>query len=249
MNKVKTLITLLLVGIFGFGVMSAQTEDTLKLEDLAVTGQVGYESDYVFRGQKVSNEDVAVVSFATEYKKVYVGMDSFWSIASEDFSSEVDLFVGMKVDDVLFDGTFVDVGIVGYFYNADFSPDTTEIYVGVGADLYIVDLDGYLYYDIDRESLTAIASATNTLQLTDKAPVFGKLFLITRGELGFVNDNDELSVNPVDYKYGFASVSTDLVVFVKDAKLSVGARYNYTDDEDVVDIDDLSWGASLGFAF
>jgi hypothetical protein len=247
MNKIKTLITLLFIGMFATFAGFASDTNVLSLSDIDVGAQVGYESTYVFRGQEVA-DDVLVASVRADYNKVYLAVDSYWGL-NDDFGTEVDLTGGILVEDILFEGTFVDAGVIGYFYDSNVSVDTVEFYVGVGTDLRIVDLDGYVYYDVDREALTLIGSATNTLQLTENAPLFGKVFLVTTGRIGFVKDNGGLTFDAEDYEYGFASVSSDLVVSVKDVQLSVGARYNFSDDIDANDIDDFSWGAAVGYTF
>jgi hypothetical protein len=243
----KTLITLLIIGALAFGTVFGQEQDESNLYfDASV--EVGFESSYVFRGQELSNE-VVKTSVVVEFNKVYLAVDSFWSVSSSDTENETDLYAGLIVEDVLFAGTFVDVGVVGYFYDTSLSTDTVEAYIGVGADLFLVDVDGYVYYDFDRESLSVVGTVTNTLKVVEDFPLFGKVFLVTQGEVGFVTDNAGLDVVADDFEYGYAKVSSDVVVFVKGVEVSVGARYNFSDDEDTNDINDLSWGASVGYSF
>ena len=204
----KNKLIMVIMGLLTMLVATAQAElssDTLKLSDINVTTQVGYESSYVFRGQEVA-DDVITASVRTEYKQVYIGVDSTWGTNSKSFNNEVDVYGGLLIQDVLFDNTFIDVGAVGYFYNRAFAADSTELYVGIGADLVAVDVEGYLFYDMDTETITAIATVANTLQLTENAPWVGKVFLTTQGQVGFVDSGNKQNRALSEFKYGFASI-------------------------------------------
>ena len=70
------------------------------------------------------------------------------------------------------------------------------------------------------------------------------------GQIGFVQTDDSLGNGTnIDLEYGFANLSSNLVVAVKDVEVSVGARYNYADDDGILDLDDFSWGVSAGYSF
>lgn len=249
MNKIKTLLTVLIIGIAGVVGMSAQ--ESTDVSD-SVSVNAGFESSYVFRGQEVDT-DVVTASVVVELNKVYVGVDSFWATRTGNFTSEVNLYAGLVVDDVLFEDTFVDVGVVGYFYpNSEPTSKeyTTELYVGGGVDLSWVDVDGYVYYDIDRQALTFVGSIYHALVLLEDAPLFGEVLLVNKGQMGFVQSNDSLGDNTnLDLEYGFVNVSSNLVVQVNNVDVSAGVRYNFVDDNDVLDLNDFSWGVSAGYSF
>jgi len=106
-------------------------------EDSPISANVGFTSDYVYRGVSQSNENIAVqggFDYAHD-SGFYIGT---WG-SSIDWldkgGAEVDVYAGFSnsIGDTDFS---YDVGVLQYFYPggdiAGESPDTTELYVGFG---------------------------------------------------------------------------------------------------------------------
>lgn len=244
----KKLITLFCIGIFG-GLSSFAS-----FPDSSINSSVGFESSYVFRGQEIDT-DVVTVSAEVELNKTYIRVDSFWSTRSSEFDSEVDLSGGIFVDDVLLPDSFLDVGVVGYFYpdaNVQLSETeyTVELYAGYGVDLGLAKTSVYLYYDIDRKALTVVGEVSNAFTLSNNVPVFDSVSIETVGQVGFIEADDTIGNNSnISLQYGFASAKSSLVGRVNNFSMSVGGRYDYTDDSDVIDLNDFSWFVNAGYSF
>lgn len=144
--------TILALAVLAAGV-SASAAEASKASDLAVTLDVTYVSNYVFRGA-IRAEDSIQPSVEATYGNFYGGV---WY--SDDVNgtalSETDLYVGYNL---AINETFsADFGATRYLYDGQSGADTTEVYAGVKANV-LLSPSVYYYYDFDREVSSYIGS-------------------------------------------------------------------------------------------
>lgn len=124
-----------------------------KPADLAVTLDVTYVNNYVFRGGLLA-EDSIQPSVEATYGDFYAGV---WY--SDDVNaaalSETDVYVGYNL---AINETFsADLGATRYLYDGQSGLDTTEVYAGIKANV-LLSPSVYYYYDFDREVSSYIGS-------------------------------------------------------------------------------------------
>jgi uncharacterized protein (TIGR02001 family) len=150
MNKTILALAALAVGA------SAYAQDTAKTSDLAVTLDVTYVSDYVFRAKKVADDSIQP-SVEAAYGDFYAGLWHSNDINSSKGFSETDLYAGYGL---AINETFsADLGVTRYTYQGSGSSadNTTEVYAGLSADV-LLSPSVYYYHDFDLEVNTYIAS-------------------------------------------------------------------------------------------
>jgi uncharacterized protein (TIGR02001 family) len=151
--------TLIALAALAAGV-SASAQDAAKTTPLAVTLDVTYVNNYVFRGTLLA-EDSIQPSVEATYGDFYAGV---WY--SDDVNatalSETDLYVGYNL---AINETFAaDFGVTRYVYDGGNGSDSTEVFAGVKADV-LLSPSVYYYYDFDREVSSYIASIGHTLPI------------------------------------------------------------------------------------
>ncbi|MEX0323361.1 MAG: TorF family putative porin [Puniceicoccaceae bacterium] len=134
----------------------------VQAEEITVTGTVGYETKYIFRGVALADDffspavDVSVGDF-------YAGA---WAALPIDsmFDEEVDLYAGMN--NSLSETTTLDVGVTLYTYPGSDADSTVEFYSGLSWDLPLSP-SFYVFYDIDLDTLTTEFSFGKTVEIND----------------------------------------------------------------------------------
>ncbi len=135
----------------------------VQAEEISVSGTVGYETKYVFRGVALADDffspavDVSVGNF-------YAGA---WAALPIDsmFDEELDLYAGLNQD--LGDITTLDVGLTLYTYPGADADSTTEFYAGLSWDMQLSP-SLYVFYDIDLDALTGEFSFGKTVEINEK---------------------------------------------------------------------------------
>jgi len=110
------------------------------------SASVGVFSNYVWRGQKLSNSYVIQPSVGITYNGFGANL---WSNIDPDFSDELEITETDVTIDYAFDidRFSFDVGLI--YYGLEGAPDTAEIYATVSYDT-ILSPAVTLYYDIDE---------------------------------------------------------------------------------------------------
>jgi uncharacterized protein (TIGR02001 family) len=151
--------TILALAALAAGV-SASAQEATKTTPLAVTLDVTYVNNYVFRGTLLA-EDSIQPSVEATYGDFYAGV---WY--SDDVNatalSETDLYVGYNL---AINETFsADLGVTRYIYDGSSGADSTEVFVGVKADV-LLSPSVYYYYDFDRDVSSYIGSIGYSLPI------------------------------------------------------------------------------------
>lgn len=134
----------------------------VQAEDITVSGTVGYETKYVFRGVALADGyfspavDVSVGDF-------YAGAWAALPIDSE-FDDEVDIYGGMTYE--LSDLTSLDLGATLYTYPGADVDSTLEFYSGLSFDVELSP-SIYVFYDIDLDVLTFEGSVGRSVEMTE----------------------------------------------------------------------------------
>jgi uncharacterized protein (TIGR02001 family) len=156
----KTIIALAALAVGA----SAYAQDTAKTSELAVTLDVTYVSDYIFRGVKLADDSIQP-SIEAAYGDFYAGLWHSNDINSSAGASETDLYAGYGL---AINETFsADFGVTRYTYQGSGSSalNTTEVYVGVSADV-LLSPSVYYYHDFDLEVNTYIASIGHSFAIS-----------------------------------------------------------------------------------
>jgi hypothetical protein len=196
-----------------------------------------YLSKYVNRGVYLG-DDVVHSALTVEVNKVYLTVNSFWGTQSKDvFDHEWDASLGLTVDDVLFEGTNLDVGVTGYFFPNGVVSDTQELYLGLTVPVLFLDVSGYAYHDTDTKVTTGILTLSNDFGL------FGPFSLSNGLSVGYTDTDNEV-------KYGFTQLNSSLVLSLGESfTTSVGGSYTWSDDSDLFDISELAWNVAASYTF
>lgn len=196
---------------------SVQAQDAAAL---SVTVDVSYVSDYVFRGQLLANDSVQP-SVEVAYGDFYAGA---WhsNEVNGTTDSETDLYIGYGF--ALNDTISLDAGVTRYLYNGQSGADTTEVYVGVSADV-LLSPSLYYYYDFDREA------STFELSIGYSFPIDAiNASLDLSAKAGYASKGGEY-VNPYsneDYTYYVVGAAVPYKLS-ETATFTVGVDYVYND--------------------
>jgi len=140
--------------------VSASAQEAAKKTPLAVTLDVTYVSNYVFRGVRLA-EDSIQPSVEAAYGDFYAGAwhsnDVKTTVATV---SETDFYAGYNL---AINETFsADLGVTRYTYEGGSGLDSTEVFAGVKASV-LLSPSVYYYYDFDRDVSSYIASIGHSL--------------------------------------------------------------------------------------
>ncbi|MFA6961301.1 MAG: TorF family putative porin [Opitutaceae bacterium] len=145
--------TILALAALAVGV-SASAQEAAKTNALAVTLDVTYVSNYVFRAEKLSNSAFQP-SVEAAYGDFYAGIWHSGALNNGELS-ETDLYVGYNL--AINDTFFADIGATRYTYkNVAGNNDATEAFAGVKANVFLSP-SVYYYYDFDNAVSSVIGS-------------------------------------------------------------------------------------------
>jgi len=217
--------TILALAVLAAGV-SASAQESAK-SALAVTLDVTYVSDYVFRGVKLADASIQP-SVEASYGDFYAGAwhsDAISDGASSFGGSETDLYAGYNL---AINETFAaDLGVTRYTYNGGSQGDTTEVFAGLKADV-LLSPSAYYYYDFDLETSSYIGSVGHSLPIAKLG-----LSLDLSATLGYIQ------IPGNDYTYW--GVGAAVPYKLSDtAKLTAAVNYTSVDTSNISNIAGIS---------
>lgn len=208
-------------------------------QELSVSAELGYESDYVFRGVTLA-EDYFAPSVEISYGDMYAGI---WAALPTDseYDSEVDFYAGygFEVSDLISG----DVGFTYYTYpdSADglFDSDvnTFEVYSGLSFEAPLSP-SVYVFYDFDLKAWTVESSVGHSWEVSESTALEASVFF------GYVNADGSES-----YTYFGGGLSYS-VALSDSASWSIGVNYYDLEDDSIKgDSDKITVATSIGFGF
>lgn len=242
MNK-----TIAIIGALAIGAASLNAQ-----EQLSVSATVGWESEYVFRGESLA-EEIFTPAIDVSMGGMYAGLwAALPSDRDADVKTELDLYAGysMAVSELV----SLDFGGTYYTYindiqdviddNDDTADNSFEIYVGGAFDV-MFSPSIYAYYDFDVENFTLESSAGYSWGLAEGLSLDLGVYLgwvmINDDENNkgrYVPEDDEsedLFVEGED-TYWYYGASLDLVYsFTDTASFSIGGRFGGSSEDTLVD--------------
>ena len=236
----------------------------IDLRNLSATVNVGFESQYVFRGSVQADESLQTSIDLS--LPVYGGDLGFGAWNNNDLRSqssshqinddEIDLYVTYMYP--ITDEVNAEFGYTHYWYpdNADGNvTSTNEISLGFSTEYYAL-WGATLYYDFDLEQTTFELSSGYSYNLED----FGmpKTSIDLSAYFGVINTRE---VNGSDDKngYSYGGANVDVVYVLNEiTSLSIGARFAANNDDTgpanglasaSSSEESLWWGAALSMGF
>lgn len=219
-----------------------------KPADVAVTLDVTYVSDYVFRGLKLA-DDTIQPSIEVSYNDFYAGVWHSNDINSSVGSSETDYYVGYGLS---LNETFsADIGVTRYTYQGSGASAfaSTEAYVGLKADV-LLSPSVYYYHDFDQEVNTYIASIGHSLPIANLG-----ISLDLSASYGWVQRPESVPAalgGGGDYSYWGVGVALPYAL-TETATLTAALNYTHVDRSNLPLADQdqdkvvFSLGLSVGF--
>ncbi|MCU0791718.1 MAG: TorF family putative porin [Opitutaceae bacterium] len=219
--------------------LTAQAQDAAPAAEgsaLSVTVDVTYVSDYVFRGAKLGGASIQP-SVEAAYGDFYAGAWHTSELSNTTANAtETDLYAGYGL--ALTDTLSLDAGVTRYTYEGGSNDDTTEVYVGLSADV-LLSPSLYYYYDFDLETYTVEASVGYSLPIDAV-----NTSLDLSGAVGHVGAPGE------DRTYFVVGAAVPYALS-ETATLTVGVDYILNDSDRLIDGDEDGVvgyaGVSIGF--
>lgn len=136
------IFVLSVVIFFGIGITGAHAVSP----DVSGTASVGFFSNYVWRGQKLSNSFVIQPSIGITYKgfgaNIWSNIDSDYDDKVEHTETDFTVDYSFSIEKFSFD--------VGYiYYGLEGAEDTQEFYISAGYDM-LLNPTVTIYYDFDE---------------------------------------------------------------------------------------------------
>ncbi|MCC5789833.1 MAG: hypothetical protein JJT75_09365 [Opitutales bacterium] len=207
----KTSIALCVAAVAATSTLKA----ALPLEDLSVTFDFGYESEYVFRGLKF-DQQVIQPGVELELNGAYAGVWGSYGVNNGPFLAETDYYAGYSfpVDEMI----DLDLGFTYYTFSGT-SDSSFEVYGGASFDL-IGDPSAYIFYDLDLEIWTFELAGGYEI------PLENNLAIELSGALGYQRWTDSFADGGEGkFTHFYLEVHADLVFPINDyASFSVGPR-------------------------
>jgi len=213
-------------------------------ETVSLTG--GFEGQYVFRGQKISDNLVtatAVVSLPTQTELSITGN---WNGNNKDADIQDEIDVTLSQEVSVNDVTSLTFGVIGYFYpQANRSLEETEkSFEGFVSLSYEAFLNPSISagYDFNLKQVFVEGGIEQDVSL----PFLPKNWKLVPGLVaGLVQARDllpEASGQKVEDSYYYFTGKVDVVYEIKNVVAGVGYRYNYLVNSTV---DTNSWVGSF----
>lgn len=217
--------------------VSASAQDA-SASKLAVTADITYVSDYVFRGLKLAGASLQP-SVEAAYGDLYAGAWHSNSI-SDTGGSEFDFYAGYGY--AINETYSLDFGVTRYTYSGGSSGDTTEVYIGAKADLFSLSPSVYYYHDFDLEISSYIASIGYSLPIAQLG-----LSVDLSAVLGYI----QIPGDGQDYTYWGVGAAVPYKLS-ETATLTAAVNYTSTDTSNIAGSPDqdqvvFSVGLSIGF--
>ncbi|MDP0497129.1 MAG: TorF family putative porin [Verrucomicrobiota bacterium JB024] len=247
----KLIASLAIVGAMSTSGLFAQTGDSI--EDLSITTSFAYESQYVFRGVKLSYDSFQPsleFGFPVVGGDLYAGIWTNLPITQKGpmgNNNEIDIYAGYAYP--ITDIVTLDAGFVYYWYPTDVNslnpalagaiPGYIEPYIGASFDVLLSPAI-YVYYSVDQYAkgtstsanagiLTIEASIGYSFDLSEYMSVEGFSFDVGAYlGMGIPDSSTGQMSGTTSFLYG--GVTGDLVyAFNENVSASIGVRYsNYS---------------------
>lgn len=195
---------------------SAQAQEAASQSELSVTVDVSYVTDYVFRGVKLGSASIQP-SVEASYGDLYAGAWHTDELSNSN-GNETDLYIGYGF--AVNDQISLDAGVTRYTYNGGSQGDSTEVYIGVSADV-LLSPSLYYYHDFDYETNVIEASIGYSLPID-----------AIKASVDFAAKLGNVSAPGEDYTYGVIGASLPYQLS-ETATLTVGVDYIINDSESI----------------
>jgi len=228
--------TILALAVLAAGV-SASAQESAK-SALAVTLDVTYVSDYVFRGVKLADASIQP-SVEASYGDFYAGAWHSDAVSQSIafFDSETDLYAGYNL---AINETFsADLGVTRYTYNGGSQDDSTEVFAGIKADV-LLSPSVYYYHDFDLEVSSYIGSIGHSLPIAKLG-----VSLDLSATLGYIQSPGG---DGSDYTYWGVGAAVPYKLS-ETAKLTGAVNYTSLDRHAPVDQDQVVFSVGLAVGF
>ncbi len=246
----KSIIALSVVAL---GVASI-AKAALPLDDISVSTTFGYESEYVFRGDKL-DQQAFQPAIDVEYGNFYAGIWGSYGISSERNPAdprggrETDFYAGYAF--ALDDQITLDFGATYYYYSND-DDATFELYAGAAWDVFL-EPAAYIYFDADLTLWTFELSGGYSIDVADKTTVdfsghAGYQYDYNRD---FKKDDNGVRIGGREARHAwYAGVAADLTyAFNDNASFSIGPRLSSKKYDSISSKELLWWGAAFTAGF
>jgi len=245
----KTILTITAAAA-SLALLPAQAQQTTTaqglLDDLSLTAVLDFESEYVFRGQKLAGESFqpsVEAGLPIGMGDAYAGI---WSSQSIDGTpdNEVNFYGGfaLPLDEVF----SLDVGGTYYYYpDKGATPNREkEIYVGGAADV-MLNPSLYVFYNFSLEQLLFEGAIGHSFMLTEFSAFEVGAFV---GSGNAKDANSDQAPGKPSNGFWYFGGTADLVYALNEiSAASVGVRYSNLQDGPTKE--NIWWGASLSFGF
>ncbi len=250
----KTILTVAFAAMLGANAYAQNP-----LSDLSVSGTIDWESQYVYRAKKITNnafQPKAEFGYPVFGGSLYAGVWTNQPIGRRtnaggpDQADEIDLYGGYAYPlDALVKGLSLDVGDTYYWYpeaggTANALDRSDEIFVGVTYDTssvlsYNLSPSVYYYYDFILNQSVVEFSLKYTWDMSNMTGVKG-LSLTPRAYVGWLDSlrqrGDQLNAGAPNWRnsYSYWGVTLDLNYKINDFTTAfVGFRYAGNNDGNV----------------
>lgn len=209
-------------------------------ETVAVTG--GFEGQYVFRGQKISDNVASATVAVTLPSQTDLSVTGYSNVYNKDakVNSEFDVTLsqGYKIDDV----STLTVGGTGYFYPKasalkGLTNHSLEAFTSLGYTAFL-NPTVTAGYDFNLQQVFAEGSLSQKVKLPFLAQNWSIVPSVAAGWAAARDALPEKRGLAVKDSYYYTTGKVDLVYEIENVVLGVGVRYNYLDNSKV---DNNSW--------
>lgn len=216
---------------------------------LDVTSTTGYESEYVFRGVKLSN-DILTQDVNVAYKFIDLDVEGIWNAVPADRKAslgEVDFTPAIVIP---LKAASLSIGETIYDYPnkknvTDGSKNTTEDFVQLS---YNAVLNPYVKIAYNNTLRTGYGEA-GVSQKFD-VPFLKGVFLTPGAVVGWDGQRNAVLTDKFTESYQYVGGSLALGYTYRAANLSLSANRDYVSGATGTDKSQLTWyGASVGFKF
>lgn len=216
------------------------------LDNLSLIAVLDFESEYVFRGQKLASESFqpsVEAGLPIASGDAYAGIWSSQAIGGTPYN-EINFYGGFALPlDEIFS---LDVGGTYYYYPDKGSTPNREkeIYVGGAADV-ILNPALYVFYNFTLEQLLFEGSVGHSFMLTEFAAIDLGIYL---GSANARDANSDQAPGKERNSFWYFGGTADLVYALNEVSAaSIGVRYSNLQDGPTKE--NLWWGATLSFGF
>lgn len=229
--------SIIALSVAALGVASV-AKAALPLDDISVSVTFGYESEYVFRGDKL-DQQAFQPAIDVEYGNFYAGIWGSYGISSRQRGGrETDFYAGYAF--ALDDQITLDFGATYYYYSNDV-PYDFELYAGAAWDVFL-EPAGYIYFETENQVWTFELSGGYSIDVADSTT------LDFSGHAGYQYNYNRAAGDTRNAWY--AGIAADLTyAFNDNASFSIGPRLSSKKYDSISSKELLWWGAAFTAGF